>query len=38
MLRSIGLTVRGIREVSREEGKEGYGGKNLQKKEVLSLE
>ena len=32
MLRSIGLTVRGIREVSREEEKEGYGGKDLQEK------
>jgi len=28
----------GIRAVSPEEGKEGYGGKDLQKREILSLE
>jgi len=33
MLRNIG-----IRGVSREEEKEGYGGKDLQKRKVLSLE
>ena len=31
-------TVRGIRAVSPEEEKEGYGGKDLQKRKVLSLE
>jgi len=30
--------VRGIRVVSPEEEKEGYGGKDLQKRKVLSLE
>ena len=35
MLRSIG--IRGIRGVSPEE-KKGYGGKDLQKRKVLSLE
>jgi len=31
-------TVRGIRGVSPEEEKESYGGKDLQKMKVLSLE
>jgi len=31
-------TVRRIREVNPEEGKENYGGKDLQKRKVLSLE
>jgi len=31
-------TVQEIRGVSPEEEKKGYGGKNLQKREVLSLE
>ena len=31
-------TVRGIRGVSPEEEKEGYGGKDLQKRKVLSPE
>ena len=40
MLRSIRIhyTVRGIRGVSPGEEKEGYGGKDLQKRKVLSLE
>jgi len=33
-----GKTVRGIRGVSREEEKEGYAGKHLQKRKDLSLE
>jgi len=37
MLRSIGKQSRGIRGVSPEEEKEGYGGKRLQKMKVLSL-
>jgi len=38
MLRSIGTNiVRGICGVSPEEEKEGYGGKEMQKKNVLSL-
>ena len=37
MLRSIGKQSRGIRGVSPEEEKEGYGGKNLQKRKILSL-
>ena len=32
MLRSIGINTRGIRGVSPEEEKVGYGGKDLQKK------
>ena len=35
MLRSISKTVRGIRGVSPEEEKEGYGGKDLQKRKVF---
>jgi len=38
MLRSIGKQSRGIRGVSPEEEKEGYGGKDLQKRKILSLE
>ena len=40
MLRSTGKlqTVRRIRGVSTEEEKVGYGGKDLQKRKVLSLE
>ena len=38
MLRSIGKHSGGIRGVSREEEKEGHGGKDLQKRKVLSLE
>jgi len=38
VLISIGKTVYGIRRVSPEEEKEGYDGKDLQKREVLSLE
>ena len=40
MLRSIGKqkTVGGIRGRSPEEEKEGYGGKDLQKRKVLCLE
>ena len=40
MLRSIGIhyTVHGIRGVNPGEEKEGYGGKDLQKRKVLSLE
>jgi len=38
MLRSIGKTVRGIREVSPKEEKEGYGDKDVQKRDVLTLE
>jgi len=40
MLRSrpIGKQSRGIRGVSQEEEKLGYGGKDLQKRKVLSLE
>ena len=37
-LRSIGKKVQGIRWLSPREEKEGYGGKNLQKRKVLSLE
>jgi len=37
MLRSIGKQSEGIRGVSHEEEKEGYGGKDLQKRKVLSL-
>jgi len=36
MLRDI--DIRGIRAVSPEEEKEGFGGKDLRKREVLSLE
>ena len=38
--REVGLSVvvRGIRRVSPEEEKEGYGGKDLHKRTVLSLE
>jgi len=32
------ITVRGIHVVSPEEENEGYGGKDLQKRKVLSLE
>jgi len=32
MLRSIGINTRGIRGVSPEEEKVGYGGKDLQKR------
>jgi len=38
VLISIGKTVYGMRRVGPEEGKEGYDGKDLQKREVLSLE
>jgi len=38
MLRSIGKTFREIRGVSPEEEKEGCGWKDLQKRDVLSLE
>jgi len=40
MLRSIGIhyTVHRIRGVNPGEEKEGYGGKDLQKRKVLSLE
>ena len=38
MLRSIGKQSGGIRGVSPEEEKGGYGGKDLQKWKVLSLE
>jgi len=38
MLSSIGETVRGNRGVSPEEEKEGYCGKDWQKRKVLSLE
>jgi len=40
MLRSIGKqkTVGGIRGLSPEEEKEGYGGKDLQKRKFLSVE
>jgi len=38
MLRSVSKTVRGFRAVSPEEEKRGYGGKDLQKRKVLSLE
>jgi len=38
MLGSIVQTVRGIRGVSPEEEKRGYGGKDLQKRKLLSLE
>ena len=38
MLTSIGKTVRRIRGVSPEEENEGYGGKDLKKRKVLSLE
>ena len=34
----VSVTVRGIHGVSHEEDKEGYGGKDLQKRKVLSLE
>jgi len=34
MLRSTGKQSGGIREVSAEEEKEGYGGKDLQKRKV----
>ena len=37
MLRSI-VNSPGIRRVSPEETKEGYGGNNLQKRKVLNLE
>jgi len=33
----VSVTVRGICGVSPEEEKEGYGGEDLQKREVLSL-
>jgi len=38
MLREYRQTVRGIRGVSPEEEKKGYGRKDLQKGKVLSLE
>ena len=38
MLRSIGKQSREIRGVSPEEEKEGCGGKDLQKRKVLSVE
>jgi len=38
MLRSIGTTIREIHKVSPEEEMEGYGGKDLQTRKVLSLE
>ena len=38
MLRSIGKQSGGIRGVSPGEEKVGYGGKDLQKRKVLSLE
>ena len=38
MLRSIGEQSGGIRGVSPEEEKEGYDGKDLQKRKALSLE
>ena len=38
MLRSNSKTVWGIHVVSPGEEKEGYGGKDLQKRKVLSLE
>ena len=38
MLRSIAVNSPGICGVSPEEEKEGYGGKDLQKRKVLSLE
>ena len=38
MLRSIRKQSGGIHGVSPEEEKVGYGGKNLQKRKVLSLE
>jgi len=39
MLRRIGKqSMQGIRGVSPGEEKEGYGGKDLQKRKVLSLE
>jgi len=34
----VSVIVRGIRGVSSEEEKEGYDGKDLQKRKVLSLE
>jgi len=34
----VSVIVRGIRAVSPDEEEEGYGGKNLQKRKVLSLE
>jgi len=39
-LRSVGIQpgLRGIRGVSAEEEKERYGGKDLQKKKVLSMD
>jgi len=36
MLRSVGKQSGGIRGVSPEEEKEGYGGKDLRKRKVLS--
>jgi len=33
----VWLTVQGIRVVSPEEEKEGYGGNDLQKRNILSL-
>ena len=38
MLRSIAVNSPGICGVSPEEETEGYGGKDLQKRKVLSLE
>ena len=38
MLRSNSKSLGGIRGVSPEEEKVGYGGKDLQKRKVLSLE
>jgi len=38
MLKSVQKTVRGIHAVSPEEDKGGYGGKDLQKRKILSLE
>jgi len=38
MLRSISKQFGGIHVVSPEKEKEGYGGKDLQKRKVLSLE
>jgi len=35
---SVNSPVRGIRGVSQEEEKVGYGGKNSQRRKVLSLE
>jgi len=37
-LRSISKQCKGIRGVSLEEEKEGYGGEDLQKRKVLSVE